>query len=154
MVAKARALDTPVAVRRAAMDLLARREHGRTELARKLLRRGADPALVDTELARLIEQGLLNEGRYLENYIASRARAGFGPLRIADELSARGLPAEAIDQALAQAGLDWAAILRDLWQRKFAKAPEDGRERARQGRFLSYRGFAMDQILGLLKHSG
>ena len=33
-------LDSPAAVRRAAMDLLARREHGRVELTRKLRQRG------------------------------------------------------------------------------------------------------------------
>ena len=49
-------LDTPAAVRRAAMDLLAQREHGQVELSRKLLRRGAAPELI--EQAR--NQGLLN----------------------------------------------------------------------------------------------
>ena len=43
-------LDNPVAVRRAAMDLLARREHGRVELARKLRQRGAPPDLIEQAL--------------------------------------------------------------------------------------------------------
>ncbi len=46
-------LDTPVAVRRAAMDLLARREHGRAELSRKLRQRGASAELIDPTLDRL-----------------------------------------------------------------------------------------------------
>ena len=46
-------LDTPVAVRRTAMDLLARREHGRVELTRKLRQRGACPDMIDAALDRL-----------------------------------------------------------------------------------------------------
>lgn len=63
-------LDTPVAVRRAAMDLLARREHGRAELSRKLRQRGASAELIDPALDRLAEEGLLDESRYLESFIA------------------------------------------------------------------------------------
>ncbi|MEK1907640.1 MAG: recombination regulator RecX, partial [Pseudomonas sp.] len=57
----AQVLDTLVAVRRTAMDLLARREHGRVELARKLRQRGAADELIDSALDRLAEEGLLSE---------------------------------------------------------------------------------------------
>ena len=144
-------LDTPVAVRRAAMDLLAQREHGRVELARKLRRRGATPELIDSALDRLAEEGLLDESRYLESFIAARARAGYGPLRIREELAQRGLPREAIEQALGECGVDWAEQLRELWQRRFGVRPQDQKERARQGRFLAYRGFSMEQISRLLR---
>ncbi|HTO20717.1 MAG TPA: recombination regulator RecX [Pseudomonas sp.] len=144
-------LDTPVAVRRAAMDLLAQREHGRIELARKLRRRGATPELIDSALDRLAEEGLLDESRYLESFIAARARAGYGPLRIREELAQRGLPREAIEQALGECGVDWAEQLNELWQRRFGVRPQDPKERARQGRFLAYRGFSMEQISRLLR---
>ena len=68
-------LDTTAAIRFAAMDLLARREHGREELSRKLRRRGAEESLLGPVLDRLAEDGLLDESRYLESYIASRARS-------------------------------------------------------------------------------
>lgn len=144
-------LDTPVAVRRAAMDLLAQREHGRVELARKLRRRGASPELIDSALDRLAEEGLLDESRYLDSFIASRARAGYGPLRIREELAQRGLPREAIELALCECGVDWAEQLNELWQRRFGVRPQDPKERARQGRFLAYRGFSMEQISRLLR---
>jgi regulatory protein len=144
-------LDTPVAVRRAAMDLLAQREHGRVELARKLRRRGATSELIDSALDRLAEEGLLDESRYLESFIAARARAGYGPLRIREELAQRGLPREAIEQALGECGVDWAEQLNELWQRRFGVRPQDPKERARQGRFLAYRGFSMEQISRLLR---
>ncbi|MBD9632652.1 recombination regulator RecX [Pseudomonas sp. PDM19] len=143
-------LDNPVAVRRVAMDLLARREHGRAELSRKLRQRGATQDLIDPALDRLAEEGLLNESRYLESYIASRARAGYGPVRIREELSQRGLPRSEIDGALSESDVDWSENLREVWRRKFARLPQDARERAQQGRFLSYRGYSMEAISRLL----
>ncbi|MGC4010687.1 MAG: recombination regulator RecX [Pseudomonas sp.] len=143
-------LDNPVAVRRVAMDLLARREHGRAELSRKLRQRGATQDLIDPALDRLAEEGLLNESRYLESYIASRARAGYGPVRIREELSQRGLPRGEIDAALSESDVDWNENLREVWRRKFARLPQDARERAQQGRFLSYRGYSMEAISRLL----
>ncbi|WP_417660161.1 recombination regulator RecX [Pseudomonas sp.] len=145
-------LDNPVAVRRAAMDLLARREHGRVELVRKLRQRGATDDLIDPALDRLTEEGLLSEARYLESFIRYRARSGYGPVRIREELTQRGLVRTEIEQALADSGIDWAEQLADVWQRKYAgQLPQDMRERAKQGRFLSYRGYPLELISKLLR---
>ncbi|HEX8543076.1 MAG TPA: recombination regulator RecX [Pseudomonas sp.] len=148
-------LDTPVAIRRTAMDLLARREHGRVELTRKLRQRGAPPELIDPALDRLTEEGLLSESRYLESFVSYRARSGYGPLRIREELSQRGLQRGDIEQALRECGFDWQEMLQETWQRKFAgHLPIDARERAKQGRFLSYRGYPLDMIGRLLSGRG
>ncbi|WAJ39425.1 recombination regulator RecX [Pseudomonas sp. GOM7] len=148
-------LDSPAAVRRAAMDLLARREHGRVELAGKLRRRGAPDKLIEAALDRLAEEGLLSEARYLESFVAARARSGHGPQRIREELVQRGLARAQVEQALRESGIDWFAQLRDVWQRKFAgRLPVDARERAQQGRFLAYRGYPMDMIGRLLSGRG
>jgi len=145
-------LDNPAAVRRAAMDLLARREHGRVELTRKLRQRGAPADLIEAALERLAEEGLLSEARYLESFVGYRARAGYGPLRIREELTQRGLGRADVEQALRDSGIDWAEQLQDTWQRKFSgKLPADARERAQQGRFLSYRGYPLDLIGRLLR---
>ncbi|ERO61955.1 MULTISPECIES: recombination regulator RecX [Pseudomonas] len=148
-------LDTLVAVRRAAMDLLARREHGRVELTRKLRQRGASPEMIDTALDRLTEEGLLSESRYLESFISYRARSGYGPMRIREELGQRGLQRSDIELALRECGIDWQEQLRDVWQRKFAgQLPADARERARQGRFLAYRGYPMEMINRVFSRRG
>lgn len=145
-------LDNPVAVRRAAMDLLARREHGRVELARKLRKRGAADDLIETALECLAQEGLLSESRYLESFVSYRARAGYGPLRIREELTQRGLPRADIEQAIRESGIDWRQQLEATWQRKYAgQLPGDARERAQQGRFLSYRGYPADLIGRLLR---
>ena len=144
-------LDSPAAVRRAAMDLLARREHGRMELSRKLRSRGAPPDLIEPALEKLADEGLLSEARYLESFVRMRANAGYGPLRIREELTQRGLLREEIEQALRDSGFDWNEQLREVWLRKYGELPGDQRERARQGRFLSYRGYPLDSIGRLLR---
>lgn len=133
------------------MDLLARREHGRIELSRKLRQRGAPAELIEPALDRLAEEGLLSEARYLESYVRMRANAGYGPLRIREELNQRGLPRGDVEQALRDSGFDWNEQLRAAWQRKFSGTlPSEPRERAKQGRFLSYRGYPLDMIGRLL----
>ena len=145
-------LDNPLAVRRAAMDLLARREHGRVELTRKLRKRGAPEDMIDAALQRLSEEGLLSEARYLESFVAYRARAGYGPQRIREELGQRGLARGDVDQALRDSGIDWFEQLRETWQRTVAgRLPADARERAHQGRFLAYRGYSLEMIGRLLR---
>jgi regulatory protein len=148
-------LDTLVAVRRTAMDLLARREHGRVELTRKLRQRGALPEMIDTALDRLTEEGLLSESRYLESFVSYRSRSGYGPLRIREELSQRGLQRTDIELALRKSGINWQEQLEDTWRRKFSgHLPIDARERAKQGRFLSYRGYSMEMISRLFSGRG
>jgi regulatory protein len=148
-------LDTLVAVRRTAMDLLARREHGRVELTRKLRQRGASAEMIDIALDRLSQEGLLSESRYLESFVSYRARSGYGPARIREELGQRGLQRADIEVALRESGLDWQALLEETWRRKFSgELPVEARERARQGRFLSYRGYSMEMISRLLSGRG
>lgn len=144
-------MDTPVAVRRAAMDLLARREHSVQELHRKLRQRGAEPELITVELQKLVDEGLLSEQRYLESYIRSRALSGRGPVRIREELSQRGLTRQDIELGLEEADINWQEQLQDLWQRKFGEKPADQKAFGKQARFLLYRGYPMDWVQRLLR---
>lgn len=137
------------------MDLLARREHGRVELTRKLRQRGALPEMIDAALDRLTEEGLLSESRYLVSFVSYRARSGHGPLRIREELSQRGLQRADIELAIRESGINWQEQLEDTWRRKFSgHLPIDARERAKQGRFLGYRGYSMEMISRLFSGRG
>lgn len=147
-------LETPVSIRRAAMNLLARREHGHVELTRKLRQRGADPEMIEIELQRLIDDGLLSEQRFLESYIRSRANSGRGPRRISEELAQRGVERNVVEQALNAAEIDWNENMCDLWQRRFAGEIVDLKDKARQTRFLIQRGYAADDIRRLLDEQG
>jgi len=111
--------------------------------------------MIETALDRLTEEGLLSESRYLESFVSYRARAGYGPSRIREELSQRGLQRTDIELALRESGINWQEQLEDTWRRKFSgHLPIDMRERAKQGRFLAYRGFSMEMISRLFSGRG
>jgi regulatory protein len=72
-------------------------------------------------------------------------------VRIRMELREKGVAAEAIDEALEAAETDWVLAAREARRRKFGvSSPTDLRERARQARFLQYRGFSSEQIRAAL----
>lgn len=150
------ALDSAPALRKVAMDLLARREHGRHELARKLRQRGVEDAeLLAQVLDRLQADGLLSDERFVESLIRRRALSGQGPGRIRDELQQQGIERSRIQQALEASGFDWDQLLEEVWARKFAGVlPADRREQGRQMRFLTYRGFSVGQIQNLWRRHG
>lgn len=141
-------------IRRAAMDLLARREHARRELAEKLSRRFADAEAVALALDRLAQEGLQSDGRFAEAFVRSRAQRLYGPLRIRQELQQRGVAAELIAAALEESGIDWLELLGRLQQGRFGDAPaDDAKEHARWLRFLQYRGFSFEQWRQLERES-
>jgi regulatory protein len=146
-VAAKRALGKdPQAIRAAALTLLARRDWLTSELSAKLQAAGGDGQIIAEVIAELMDERFLDDARYAERYVASRAERGQGPLRIAAELGSLGAPRELIEAALGS-GPDWRAVASEVRRRKFGAPPPDSwAERARQARFLQYRGFSSDHI--------
>ena len=138
-------------LRRRAIGLLARREHSRAELARKLTAEGTAEE-IDTVLAQLEVEGLLSDARFAEVYVRSHAER-FGGAKLRQTLRARGVH-EDLFQAQLVALPDELARARAIWSKKFGSAPADRREWARQARFLQNRGFAPDVVVRLLKEPG
>ncbi|RRJ85082.1 regulatory protein RecX [Aestuariirhabdus litorea] len=137
-------------IRRAAMNLLARREHSRQELFEKLQRRFSQE-LVDPELDRLADENLQSDERFTESFIRSRLARYQGPARIRGELRQRGVQEALYERVLSGIPVDWFALLAELNQRKFAGAPAaNAAEKARRIRFFQYRGFSFDQISSLM----
>jgi regulatory protein len=131
----------------AAMRLLARREHSADELKRKLLAKGFDRELADSVLEKLTARRLLSDERFASSLVRHRVNRGQGPVRIRAELRQQGIDAGRIDAELRGAELDWPALAAQVRRRKFGKgAPRTRNERAKQARFLQYRGFSADQI--------
>lgn len=140
---------SPNRCRKRAMDALARREHSRAELVQKLLKVGFSDDTVTTTLDKLADERLQCDRRFAESFVASRYRQGKGPNRIRAELSQKGMSDADIEHALGAEGFDWVALARDVRQRKFGSDdPPDFTERARQMRFLSYRGFDAQGVRG------
>jgi regulatory protein len=141
----------PADVRAVAVRLLARREYARQELGRRLTRRGFPEAVVETVLEALVAEGLLSDERFAESFVRAKADRGQGPFRIARELGERGVAGELVDEALAAAETDWRDLARRVRVKRFgARVPEDYAGRARQMRFLHYRGFTEAQIRAAL----
>lgn len=137
-------------IRLAAMNLLARREHARTELRTKLLKRfGANGdlvRLVDEALTRLEEQGLQSDERFTEAFVSARERQGKGPLRIAQELRQKGVSDSLVSVYLDEGDERWWDLANEVRRKRFGDAPvETPKEKARQTRFLQYRGFSHEQ---------
>lgn len=139
------------ACRKQALDLLARREHSRLELRRKLLARSHAEDTADEVLERLQQERLLDEARFAEQFVRSRTGRGQGPAKIRAQLFQRGIGESLIDTALAEAECDWVALAAAARHKRFGTATPGGyRERAQQARFLKSRGFEYGQIQSAL----
>lgn len=137
-------------LRERALRHLARRDHTRAELERKLADHGS-PEEIGAVLLRMTELGLLSDARYAEAWVRSKA-ARYGSARLRSELGRRGLSRELVDAALAAECVESEfERARTVWSGKFGAPPTDAREWARQARFLQTRGFAVDVIRKLLK---
>jgi regulatory protein len=131
--------------------LLSRRDFCSGELRETLVAQGFEPATVQGVVDEFIERGYLNDERYTEQYVTQHAERGQGPLRIERELVQRGVDAALIEAALA-AGQDWAQRARELRIRRFGLAePKRWPDKAKQARFLQYRGFSNDHIRSALR---
>lgn len=142
---------SPTDIRDRALRLLGTREHSRRELTRKLLRRGDPEDAVNAVLDALSAEGLLDEARLLEVYVAERLDKGFGPLRIRQELRDKGLADAEITPHLALDETDLLALMTSAASKRFGHEPPTTRaELAKRARFLEYRGFPAHLIVQLL----
>lgn len=129
-----------------ALRSLARREHTRAELRRKLAPHEETEGQLDALLDALQAQGFLSDERAAASLVHRRA-ARLGTQRLRQELQAKGLDASTVDAALEGLGGTELERARVLWERKFGGAPApDAAGRARQIRFLLARGFAADTV--------
>ena len=137
----------PKEIRKKAMDFLARREYGLEELTKKLADKGYKRTVVEDELARLGDEGLQSDTRFAEAFVQSRINQGKGPVRIRADLAQRGIRDGVVDGALEASACDWFELAAGERRKKFGSAaPADFTEKARQMRFLQYRGFEQDHI--------
>ncbi len=130
-----------------AVSYLARREHSALELNRKLAKVGFDELEIEQSLAELQQAGLQSDERFAESFVNSRINRGYGSIRIRMELQERGVASDIITHSLRQADIDWFALASEVRRKRFGEHnPEDFKSRARQQRFLQYRGFTHDEI--------
>jgi regulatory protein len=143
--------DTAAQLKARALRHLARREHSRAELARKLAPHAESPAALEAVLDELRSRKQLSDERFAEERARVLARK-FGPARIRHDLKARGVSAHIVEGVAAslsaEAELERA---RGILERRYRVPAQSLEERARRARFLQGRGFSPDVVRRLLR---
>jgi len=141
-------ITDPAKTRKKAMDFLARREHSRLELYQKLKQRQFEPDVINSELSKLLDEGLQSDERFAEAFLRSRIDKGKGPNIILSELSQRG-----VDELLASNVIgsiseeEWNDLAYSTMNKKLGNEAElDYDKQLKLMKFLSNRGFTRSQI--------
>ncbi|HET7671959.1 MAG TPA: recombination regulator RecX [Burkholderiales bacterium] len=140
--------DTPAELRTRALRYLARREHSRLELARKLAPHAESELLLEGLLSELEGRKLLSNSRFAENraHVLSRK---YGAARIRQDLKAKGV-ADHVAAAVTSVG-DEAERARTILARKYREPAHSREEQAKRMRFLQSRGFSYDTIRSVMR---
>jgi len=128
-----------------ALGHLARREHSRAELARKLAPHAESAEQLQHLLDDLEAKKLLSDRRFAEVLARSRGER-FGTARVRQELRAHGVSDSLVRDAVGELARSELQRARAVWRRRFGKPPADAAEKARQMRFLAQRGFSGEVI--------
>lgn len=143
---------TGQALRSLAFTLLARREYSRHELRQRLLERALNADEVDHLVDELVASDYQNDERMAGMVLRSQLRQGRGPARVQQALKKHHIDAELVSDEMQQ--MDWLQQALALKVRKFGpEVARDPKLRARQVRFLQYRGFALDVIMKVTSRS-
>jgi regulatory protein len=138
--------DTAAELKARALRHLARREHSRAELARKLAPHAESPQAIEALLDALAARKQLSDERYAEARAHQLARK-YGAARIRADLKAKGIAPEVAARAAGDGELERA---RAILSRKYRDNAGTREETARRMRFLQGRGFSHDTIRKLL----
>ena len=136
-----------------AVMLLAKRDYASGEIKRCLKRYSSDEDSINSVMDRLISHHYLDDSRLIEKEIKKQLAKRHGPSRIKQELRQKGLELLAIEQALEDLDVDWFELAEELRIKKFGdELPTDPKEKAKQIRYLQYRGHTMGIIMELLSN--
>ena len=138
--------DTPTELRARALRLLARREHSRAELGRKLGPHAGSAEVVAGVLDALVQKKQLSDERYAEERARILSRK-YGAARIRHDLKAKGVDPETVERISLE---DEAERARAILARKYREPVVTREERAKRMRFLQSRGFSSEIIFKLL----
>ncbi|MCY4059133.1 MAG: regulatory protein RecX [Gammaproteobacteria bacterium] len=138
-------------IRNAAVRLLARREHSRFELARKLSSRGHPDDLIEEIIGSLARAGLQSDERFAEAFVRSALARGQGPLKIRAGLSERGVDSDIASVYFELDTDEWGERAANALRKRFGPAPVENRaDWAKRARFLAGRGFPSDVVAKVL----
>ena len=136
-----------------ALNLLAARPYSTQTLRRKLIQKEYSAADADEALRRLVDNGLLNDAKYAEQYARSKIlTTGASKRRLQQEIYRKGIKGElattAIANVIEQEEIDPAVMIERVAKKKLASmgALESMILRRRLFGFLARRGYDVDEI--------
>lgn len=132
-----------------ALRLLARREYSRFELHARLSSDCTDPDEIDRLLDDFEVKGWISEQRWVDAVVRTR-RGRFGSMKVLHELKAKGASEDGLTRAREALAVTEMDAARSVWRKKYAGAPANMSERARQARFLGSRGFSAEVVRKIL----
>ena len=139
--------EEKLAIRNQAIKYLSYREHSCAELMNKLGSKFDEHTNIEEVVRELSEEGLQSDQRFVELYLQGRARKGFGRRYIENALLFKGVSKSDVASGFKACQIDWFDVLYQSWDKKFSGCvPENLKERAKQYRFLSSRGFSNQEI--------
>jgi len=156
MFGKPRQLETEEELYEVALRALMRRAHSVHEMKRKLERRGENKLLVQVVMARLKENGMIDDARYAKQFARQRTEGRKqGKFRISRDLRVRGVPDRHIEAALKETAEqnDERAMVRQRIDRKLrsCRGEIDERKMASMYGSLLRAGFSADVVRRELK---
>jgi len=144
-----------------ALNMLALRARSSSELARSLVRKGEERAHVDWAIARLQEQGLLDDAAFARAFTRSKVVGGKqSRRRVEQELTrkgvARSVAGEAIADVFEEEAVDQRAIVEEAARKKLRSLAglEPAVQRRRLYAFLARRGYDLDDIRAAVAAAG
>ncbi len=135
----------PLSLKGRALAALARREHSRIELERKLRAHAESAEQLSAVLDELERAKLLSNVRFAES-LAHRRAERFGVARVKQELKTHQLAPELVAVQVDALRATEFERARTVWLKRFGQPATDAKERARQMRFLAARGFSGDVV--------
>ena len=140
-----------------ALTLLAARPYATRALQRKLIQKEYSAADADDAIRRLVDNGLLNDAKYAEQYARSKMVAtGASKRRLQQDLYRKGIKGEVATEAIASVieseEIDTAAVVEQVARKKLAQMGdlEPLVLRRRLFAFLARRGYELDEIKGVV----
>jgi len=136
-----------------ALNLLSARPYSTQALYRKLIQKEYPAADADDAIRRLVDNGLLNDAKYAEQYARSKiVSSGVSKRRLSQDLYRKGIKGDvataAIANVIADEAIDTAAIVERVARKKLAQLGdlEPLVLRRRLFGFLARRGYDLDEI--------
>ena len=144
-----------------ALNILAFRARSSSELARSLVRKGEERPHVEWAIARLTEQGLLDDEAFARSFARAKVVVGKqSRRRVQQDLARRGVSRtvsdDAIDTVFEDEAIDQRSIVEDAARKKLRSLAglDPAVQRRRLYGFLARRGYELDDIRATLDAIG